>query len=137
MKGQILDYSVQTNSGVISGDDQNRYHFSGSQWRSQGAPIRGQKVDFDIDGTGQASEIYGVAGAAPFPGQVGEKNRIVAAILAFFLGGFGVHKFYLGRIGWGVSYLLFFWTFIPSIVAFVEFIIYLCTSDEDFARKYG
>ncbi|NHB57548.1 TM2 domain-containing protein [Acinetobacter sp. 194] len=90
-----------------------------------------------MDGTGQASEIYGVAGAAAFPGQVGEKNRIVAAILAFFLGGFGVHKFYLGRIGWGVLYLLFFWTFIPSIVAFVEFIIYLCTSDEDFARKYG
>ncbi|MPW42175.1 hypothetical protein A6M14_11325 [Acinetobacter sp. Ac_877] len=69
--------------------------------------------------------------------QAGEKSKIIAAVLAFFLGGFGVHKFYLGQIGWGIVYLLFCWTFIPSIVAFIEFIIYLCTSDEDFAKKYG
>ena len=137
MKGQILDYSIQTNSGVISGDDQNRYRFSGVQWRGQNAPFRGQKVDFEIDGAGQAIEIYALATTTAFPNQIGEKNRIIAAILAFFLGGFGVHKFYLGQIGWGVVYLLFCWTFIPSVVAFVEFIIYLCTSDEDFARKYG
>lgn len=30
MKGQILDFSIQSNSGVISGDDQNRYHFTGA-----------------------------------------------------------------------------------------------------------
>lgn len=58
MKGQILDYSIQSNSGVISGDDQNRYQFSGSAWRGQNAPVRGQKVDFTIDATGQANEIY-------------------------------------------------------------------------------
>ena len=68
---------------------------------------------------------------------VGQKNKIVAALLAFFLGGFGVHKFYLGRIGWGIVYLLLFWTFIPTIVSLVEFVIYLVMSDEDFAKKYG
>jgi TM2 domain-containing membrane protein YozV len=67
----------------------------------------------------------------------GQKSKIAAALLAFFLGGFGVHKFYLGRVGWGIVYLLFFWTFIPAIIAFVEFIIYLCMSDEAFAAKYG
>lgn len=67
----------------------------------------------------------------------GNKNRIAAALLAFFLGGFGVHKFYLGKIGQGFLYLIFFWTFIPAIVAFIEFIIYLCDSDENFSRKYG
>jgi hypothetical protein len=30
MKGQILDFSIQSNSGMISGDDQNRYHFTGA-----------------------------------------------------------------------------------------------------------
>jgi len=58
-------------------------------------------------------------------------------LLAFFLGGIGAHKFYLGRVGQGILYLLFCWTFIPAIIAFVEFIIYLCMSDESFTAKYG
>ena len=67
----------------------------------------------------------------------GKKSRVTAALLAFFLGGFGAHRFYLGQIGWGFLYLIFFWTFVPAIAAFIEFIIYLCTSDEEFAKKYG
>ena len=137
MKGQILDYSVQKNAGVISGDDQRRYSFTGAEWRGQTVPSRGQIVDFEIDPAGQALNVYVLSHPSAFSGQVGSKNRIVAAILAFFVGGFGVHKFYLGQIGWGIVYLLFCWTFIPALIAFIEFIIYLCTSDEDFARKYG
>ena len=67
----------------------------------------------------------------------GTKSRVAAALLAFFLGGIGVHKFYLGRPVWGILYLLFCWTFIPAIIAFIEFIIYLCMSDDAFAAKYG
>ncbi len=37
----------------------------------------------------------------------GDKNKLVAALLALFLGGLGIHKFYLGRTGWGIIYLLF------------------------------
>ncbi len=137
MKGQILDFSIQSNTGVIGGDDQNRYQFSGSDWKGQSHPARGQFVDFEIRGLGQAANIYQISVPSALGAQYGQKSRIAAAILAFFLGGFGIHKFYLGQIGWGIIYLLFCWTFIPSIVAFIEFIIYLCTSDEDFARKYG
>lgn len=67
----------------------------------------------------------------------GRKNRAIAIVLALLLGGFGAHKFYLGRIGWGIVYFLFFWTIVPSVVAFVEAIIYVTMSDADFARKYG
>lgn len=138
MKGIILDYSVQDNIGVISGDDQNRYSFSGSSWNEQIAPIKGQQVDFQVSGQSDAVEIFLIGGQRNNTfSQVGQKSKIIAALLAFFLGGFGIHKFYLGQIGWGIVYLLFCWTFIPSIVAFIEFIIYLCTSDEDFAKKYG
>ena len=66
-----------------------------------------------------------------------DRSKTVAALLALFLGGLGIHKFYLGQIGLGVLYLLFCWTWIPSIIAFVEFIIYLCTSDADFDAKYN
>ena len=65
------------------------------------------------------------------------KNKTTAALLAFFLGGFGVHRFYLGRTLSGVMYLLFFWTFIPAIIAFVEFIIFLTMSDDTFNQKYN
>jgi hypothetical protein len=37
----------------------------------------------------------------------------------------------------GVVYLLFFWTLIPALVAFVEGIIYLTMSDADFDAKYN
>lgn len=65
------------------------------------------------------------------------RNRIIAAILAFFLGSFGIHRFYLGQIGLGFLYLLFFWTAIPGIVGFIEGIIFITMSDEDFALRYG
>lgn len=67
----------------------------------------------------------------------GPRNKIVAAILALFLGGFGIHKFYLGSWGLGIIYILLFLTFIPSIVSFVEFIIFLVMDDNTFERKYN
>ncbi len=48
------------------------------------------------------------------------KSDVVAILLAFFLGSFGAHKFYMGETGWGILYLCFCWTFIPHIVSFVE-----------------
>lgn len=65
------------------------------------------------------------------------KNKWIAVLLAFFLGGLGAHKFYLGKIGWGVVYLLFFWTWIPGIIAFIEMLTYLFMSKSAFAEKYN
>ena len=65
------------------------------------------------------------------------KSKIAAGILGILLGAFGVHKFYLGKIGLGILYLLFFWTGIPGIIGLIEGIIYLTMSDEDFRAKYG
>lgn len=53
-------------------------------------------------------------------------NKVVYCLLAFFLGGFGIHKFYAGKIGTGILFILFCWTFIPGVIAFIEFIIALC-----------
>lgn len=66
-----------------------------------------------------------------------DKNKIVAALLAIFLGSFGAHKFYLKRIGMGILYLVFCWTMIPGIIAFIEGIILLCIDDDKFNAKYN
>ena len=44
------------------------------------------------------------------------KNKIVAAILAILLGSLGVHKFYLGQTFKGILFLIFCWTYIPSVL---------------------
>lgn len=66
-----------------------------------------------------------------------QKSRVAAILLALFLGGIGGHKFYLGKPGIGVLYLIFFWTFIPAVVALIEAVIYITMSDDAFREKYG
>ncbi|ALS79495.1 hypothetical protein AUO94_13070 [Planococcus kocurii] len=65
------------------------------------------------------------------------KNKLAAALLAIFLGDFGAHKFYLGKPGMGILYLLFFWTGIPAVIGIIEGILYLLQSEESFQEKHG
>lgn len=53
-------------------------------------------------------------------------NKVTYCILAFFLGGIGVHKFYAGKTGTGILFLLFCWTGIPAVIALIDFISGLC-----------
>lgn len=62
-------------------------------------------------------------------------SHIVAGLLGIFLGSFGIHKFYLGS-PFGIFYFIFCWTFIPTIIGIVEGIIYLCTAQNVFEKKY-
>lgn len=66
-----------------------------------------------------------------------KKNKATAAVLAIFLGAIGAHKFYLGRVGWGILYAVFFWAWIPLILGVFEGIIYLTMSDKSFQQKYS
>lgn len=63
-------------------------------------------------------------------------NKVAYVLLAFFLGGIGAHKFYSGKIGTGIAYLIFSRTFIPSIIAFVEFIIALTKTSDEYGNIY-
>jgi len=57
--------------------------------------------------------------------------------LAIFLGGLGIHKFYLGQTGQGLLYLLFCWTGLPGFIGLLEGLFYLFRSEADWAREYG
>ncbi len=64
-----------------------------------------------------------------------ESKRILCAVLALLLGGIGVHKFVLGRVGAGIIMILLCWG-ISEVIALIEAIIYLTKSDEEFIRIY-
>ncbi|HEY9703824.1 MAG TPA: TM2 domain-containing protein [Allocoleopsis sp.] len=65
------------------------------------------------------------------------KSKGAAIVLCFFLGGLGIHKFYLGETVPGILYLVFCWTFIPSLIAFIEFFLLIFMSDQEFDVKYN
>jgi len=64
------------------------------------------------------------------------KSRTIAVLLALFGGGIGLHKLYLGQTRMWLLYMLFFWTCLPAIIAFIEAIVWLCMSNQSFADKH-
>ncbi|TAE69505.1 MAG: NINE protein [Bacteroidetes bacterium] len=70
-----------------------------------------------------------------------KKDKIVAALLSWFLGLFGVHKFYLGQTGAGIGYLIATCTIVgmlfTGIASIVDFFSLLLMSKQDFDRKYN
>ena len=150
MKGRLLDYAIQTNSGIISGDDGNRYRFTGDAWKESSLPQRGMYLDFEVSDT-NAIDIYRVAGlsgstSSVLPGVTERrKERIVAGILGILLGGLGIHKFYLGYNKAGIIHLAVFFigmipfglgTFVIAVIGLIEGIIYLVKTDEEFEQTY-
>jgi TM2 domain-containing membrane protein YozV/DNA-directed RNA polymerase subunit RPC12/RpoP len=67
-----------------------------------------------------------------------ESKRIAAGVLALLIGGWGVHKFYLGYTGAGVLQIVISLVTcgFGGIIALVEGIIYLTKTDEEFIETY-
>ncbi len=57
MKGNVIGFDPDTNTGAISGHDGNRYDFVTQDWRASGRPRGGDLVDFQAVDQ-RATEIY-------------------------------------------------------------------------------
>ncbi|MEM8799846.1 MAG: NINE protein [Pseudomonadota bacterium] len=149
MQGKVLTFDPNTGQGIISGDDGQRYNFDAAGLGGGVASVRaGQSVDFEIGDMGNASSIFvmqsggqGGLGAEP----VGQKNRVLAGLLGIFLGGLGVHKFYMGMTTAGLIMLgvCIFGVIIfglgpiaMGIIGLIEGIIYITKTDQDFYDTY-
>jgi TM2 domain-containing membrane protein YozV len=67
-----------------------------------------------------------------------ESKRILAGVLAILLGGLAIHKFVLGYTKTAIIQLIL--TFatcgVVGLISFIEGIIYLTKSDEEFINTY-
>lgn len=63
-------------------------------------------------------------------------NKLIYILLALFLGEFGLHKFYSGKKGLGILYLVFCWTFIPGLIGFIEGVMAIFKSADQNGNFY-
>lgn len=148
MRGQVLGVDARTGEGLVAGDDGNRYRFAPEDWAQRGEPAIGLKVDFEANGE-RALSIFPLPDAvsprhvlAPPPPRAADsgRNKIVAALLAFFLGTLGIHRFYLGRTGSGLVMLVLSITVVGLLLtgpwALIDMIRYLIMPEDEFAARY-
>jgi TM2 domain-containing membrane protein YozV len=141
---------------MITGEDGKRYSFRPPDWAHLGEPAIGLYVDFEATES-RALSIFPVPNAPPAPATIGtggyqppppaayqsgnDRNKLVAALLAFLIGPLGVHRFYLGRVGSGIAMVVLTCTVIGLAVtipwAIIDMIRYLVMSDREFAERYA
>ena len=149
MRGQVLGVDLRTGDGIVTGDDGRRYSFRPDDWAHRGDPAIGMLVDFETQ-ENRALSIFPVPGVqqpvsvphAPAGRRSqGDRNKYVAALLAFLIGSLGIHRFYLGRIGSGIAMLVLSCTVIGLLVsvpwAFIDMIRFLIMSDREFETRYA
>jgi uncharacterized membrane protein len=61
VRGSVLGFDPDSNTGAITGHDGQRYDFVRLDWRGSGQPARGQAVDFVAEGS-RATQIYPLVG---------------------------------------------------------------------------
>ncbi|MFT7120578.1 MAG: TM2 domain-containing membrane protein YozV [Neolewinella sp.] len=63
------------------------------------------------------------------------KDKNLAAVLAFFGGSVGLHRFYLGQVGLGILYIFVFP--LAAMIGVIDAIVLLSMNDADFEAKYN
>lgn len=76
-----------------------------------------------------APNNYNAAYTAP-------KSKTTAGLLALFLGGLGIHYFYMGKPIPGIVFLVLCWTFIPALLALIQAILMFTMTEEQFNAKF-
>ena len=68
---------------------------------------------------------------SPLRGGISIKSRLVCLLLCIFLGMFGIHRFYVGKVGTGIIMFICMFFFIGEIWWIIDLIVILCGSFTD------
>lgn len=137
------------------GDAKNNAKKTGDKISQKANEFADDAKEFGKEAKEKASEFAGEAreSANTFSSgakEVMDNKKVLAGILGILLGGLGVHKFILGYnkegfILLGILLISFplmciiigaFTLYIPILIGFIEGIIYLTKSDEEFYNTY-
>lgn len=158
MKAKVLDYNIQEGKGLLLTDEGDRYSFLSTEWKNQEIhPSKNIRVDFVAEENSTATGLYiedsdtmvshtqGNVKGANSKFDVKGDSKLIAGLLALFLGGLGIHKFYIGCqtagiimlsiwfVGWFMAGLP---SFVIIVIALIEGIIYLTKSNSEFENIY-
>lgn len=74
MRGTIIGFDPDSNTGAITGENGGRYDFVRLEWHGAGQPTRGATVDFVPDGM-QARQVYAIG--ASYDASAGDMAKLV------------------------------------------------------------
>ncbi|WP_455475597.1 TM2 domain-containing protein [Bartonella sp. B17] len=118
MRGVII--SQDQGTYLVSGDDGKRYQFATWDWLGKNPPRIGDAIDFMCEGD-TVSSVF------PLLLQYSEQSRIMFALICWFAGVFGVHRFMVGKIGTGILMLVLSLSIVGLVVsgiwAIIDFIL--------------
>ena len=97
MRGQVLGVDPRTGEGLVAGQDGQRYRFAPEDWAHRGEPAIGIEVDFKA-ANDRALSVFPMP-TAPGPRRAvppaavvpaNDRNKYVAAVMAFAIGTLGI-----------------------------------------------
>ncbi|WP_254493064.1 NINE protein [Bartonella sp. B1099] len=98
MKGKIIGHDQ--GDYFISGADGKRYQFANWDWSGKKPPKVGDVVDFVCEGD-TVKSIFPILTESQ-----SSQSKVTLAVVCFFLGGLGIHRFMVGKVGTGIAMLL-------------------------------
>ncbi len=115
MKGILLGFNISTSEGVISGDDAERYSFSGTEWKETEPPMKGKRVDFIVDGS-IAKEVYSISEHKPSEDSwyKSSDDKLISGVCSGL-----AHKFNVSVLGMRIAMVIL------SLFLFVPVVLYI------------
>lgn len=95
-----------------------------------------EKIDPSLITCPHCHAAQGLESLAGIDPNIQIKNQKIAIWFSFLLGGFGLHKFYLGQYLKGSVYLIFSWTLVPMVVSWFDGLRTLKMSPFNFEQRY-